>query len=133
MLGYGFGFHPTIPGLGLWCVRLGSGFGLHPANPDLGFGACVFVCALRPYPAIPGSGMQCGCVCLVSAFRCAPAFLAWVLSWCVHSVWTPPIVAGVCGVSVCALAPVLAAPRNSWLGCWVVCFGVCVPPVPRLS
>ena len=38
---------------------------------------------------------------------------------------TPPLLAGVCGVGVCASARVSAAPRHSWLGCWGVCVLVC--------
>ena len=101
-------------------------------------GVCVFVCALRLYPATPGWGVRCGCVCLGSGFGCAP-----------------PLLAGVLGcVCVCVRAPLV--PRPSWLGCAVlVCvlwlgfsllpaplgwgFGVCVcvcvraPLVPRHS
>ena len=39
---------------------------------------------------------------------------------------TPPLLAGVCGVGVCAWAWVSAAPRHSWSGCWGVCVLVCV-------
>ena len=67
---------------------------------------CVFVCALRMYPATPGSGVRCDCVCLGSGFGCAP-----------------PLLAGVFGcVFVCVRAP--PVPCNSWLGLAV---WVCVP------
>ena len=69
---------------------------------------CVFVCALRLYPATPGWGVRCWRVCLGSGFVCAP-----------------PLLVGVCGVDVCAWARVSAAPRHSWLGCWGVCVLVC--------
>ena len=59
---------------------------------------CVFVCALRLWPATPGWDVQCGCVCLGSGFGCAP-----------------PLLAGVLGcVCVCVRAPLV--PRHSWLG-----------------
>ena len=64
---------------------------------------CVLVCALRLYPATPGWGVRCGCVCLGSGFVCAT-----------------PLRAGVLGcVCACVCAPLV--PRHSWLGCWVVC------------
>ena len=221
MFGFGFRGKPPNPGWGLGCVCLGTSFGFAPpllvgvrgvgvrawarfsAAPRHSWvgcrGVCLFVCALCLYPANPGWGVRCGCVCLGSGFGCAPPLLAGVLgSVCVCvrpppvprrfrlgcAVWvcvlrllfrlrpaipgpgigvcvclwacsacTPPIVAGVRGVGVCAWAPVLAAPRHSWLGCCGVCqcapsactppflagvFGcvyVCVraPPVPRQS
>ena len=58
-------------------------------------------------PATTGSGAGV-CVCL-----------------CACSAYTPPLLAAVCGVGVCAWAPVLGPPRNSWLGCWGVCVFVC--------
>ena len=59
-------------------------------------------------PATPGWGVGV-CVCLCACSAC-----------------TPPLLAEVCNVDVCAWARVPAAPRHSWLGCWVVCFRVCV-------
>ena len=80
-----------------------------PRHSWLGcWGLCVFVCALRLYPATPGWGVLRGCVCLGSGFSCAP-----------------PLLAGLCGVGVCAWAQVSAAPRHSCLGCWGVCVLVC--------
>ena len=169
-----------------------------PRHSWLGFwGVCVFVCALRLYPATPGSGVRCGCVCLASGFGCAPPLLAGVFvgcalvrcvrlgsgfgllsavsGWhfgvcvcfcapsplarhsrlgcavwvcgcglgfrlhlavpgsgvgvcaclCARSACTLPLLAGVCGVGLCAWAQVSAAPRRSWLGCWGVCVFVC--------
>ena len=55
-----------------------------PANTGLGVGVCVFVCAVRLYPAIPGWAVWCGCVCLF-----------------VRSACTPPILGGVCGGCLC--------------------------------
>ena len=48
------------------------------------------------------------CVCLCGRYACAP-----------------PLLAGVCGASVCAWARVSAAPHHSWLGCWGVCVCLC--------
>ena len=100
-------------------------------------GVCVLVWALPLYPASPGWGVQCGCVCLVWGFGCAPPPLAGVLGCaclCACSPGTPPLLAGVCGVGVCAWARVSVTPRQSWLGCWVcVCAGVRAPHVPRHS
>ena len=87
-----------------WVCVLGLGSQLFPATPGWGVGVCVFVCALRMYPTTPGWGVRCGRVRLGSGFGCAP-----------------PLLAGVCGVGVCACARVSAAPRLSWLGCWGVC------------
>ena len=81
-----------------------------PRHSSLGcWGACVFVCALRLYPATPGWAVRCGCVCLGSCmFGCAPPFLAGVFG----------------GVCVCVRAPLI--PRHSWQGCavWVFVFGL---------
>ena len=115
---------------------LGFGFRLCPANPGWDAGAWVFLCALRLYPANPGWGVRCGRVCLGSGFVCPPLFLAGVLGcvdWRAQSACTPPILAWVCGVGVCAWAQVSGAPRHSWLECWVVCFGVRTQPVPHPS
>ena len=72
-----------------------------PRYPWLG---CWAVCVLRLHPATPGTGAQCGCVCLGSGFSCAP-----------------PLLAGLLG---CVCAPL--APSHSWHGCavWVCVFGL---------
>ena len=72
------------------------------------WGLCVFACALRLYPATPGWGVRCGCVCLSSGFGCAP-----------------PLLAGVLG-PVCVCVHALLVPRHSWLGCavWVCVLGL---------
>ena len=104
----------------MWVCALGLQFRLPPANPGVGVGFCVFVCALRLYPATLRCGVRCGCVCLGSGFSCAPPILAGVLScvfWCVRSACTPPILALVYEVGLGALVWVLAAPCHSWLGC----------------
>ena len=53
--------------------------------------------------------------------------------WCACSAYTPPLLAGVCGVGVCVWAGVSTAPRHPWQGCWGVRVCVRSPPVPRLS
>ena len=88
------------------------------------WGVCACVRAPRLYPAIPGFGVLRGCVCLHSGPSFSPSPLAGVLGCaflCARSACTPPLLAGVCGVGVCAWAQVSAAPRHSWLGCavWV--------------
>ena len=65
---------------------------------------CCALCVLRLHPATPGMGARCRCVCLGSGLSCAP-----------------PLLARVRGVGLCVWARVSAAPRHSWLGCWVVC------------
>ena len=187
-LGSGFGCAPPLLAGVLGCVCVPVPAPLVPRHPWLGCvawvrvwarvsaaprhswlgcqGVCVFVCPLRLYPATPGWGVWCGCVCLGSGFGCAPPLLAGMLgcvcvcvraplgprhSWlgfvvwvcvlglgfwlrpatpvsgvwvcvclCARSACTPPLLAGVCGVGLCAWARVLAAPRHSWLG-FVVC------------
>ena len=133
-------------GVGTW-ARLEAA----PRHSWLGcWGVCVFVCALRLYPATPGRGLRCGCVCLISGFGCVPPLLAGVLGvfvfvgalrvypatprWGVRCGCvcfglgcgcTPPLLAGVFGcVCVCVRAP--PVPCHSWLGCalWVCVLGL---------
>ena len=150
---------PRLSWLGCWGVRVCVFVPLVPRNPAgvcgvvvcawariwaaprhswLGcWGVCVFVCALRLYPATPGWGVRCGCVCLGSGSGCAPPLLAGVLGCaclCARSACTPQLLAGVRGVVVCAWALVPAAPCHSWLGCWGVCVcwcarSACTPPL----
>ena len=129
--GLGFRLCPATPGwdAGVW-VRLrarssctpplladvfgvgvcaGARVSAAPCHSWLGCrGVCVLVCALCLYRATPACSLLCGRVCLGSWFGC-----------------TPPLLAGVCGVGVCAWARVSAASRHSWLGCWGVCLPVC--------
>ena len=75
---------------------------------------------------------------VVSSLLMPTARWVWVAGWgvglcvlvCVTAC-TPPILARVCGVGVCAWAQVSAVHGHSWLGCWVVCFRVYDSPVPR--
>ena len=62
------------------------------------WGVCVLVCVLRSYPAIPGWGVRCGCVCMGSGFGCAPSLLSGVLGCVCVFVRAPPVT------------------RHSWLG-----------------
>ena len=110
-----------------------------PRHTWLGcWGVCAFVCTLRLYPATPGWGVWCGCVCLGLGFLLCPATPGWGVAvrvcLCARSGCTPPLLAGVCGVGVCAWARVWAVPRPSWLGCWGVCAFVCAlrlyPAIP---
>ena len=141
VVGFGFRLRPATRGWGVGvCVRLCvrsactlpllvgvcgvgvCGWVWVPAAPRHSWLGCRAVCvllrALCLYPATPGTGARCGCVCLGSGFGCAP-----------------PLLAGVCFVGVCARAKVLAAPRHSWRGCWAVCVLVCAlclhPATPR--
>ena len=98
------------------------------------WGVCVFVCPLRLFPATPGWGVWCVCVCVFGlGFRLRPATPGWGVGVCVcscaRSACSPPPVAGVCDVVVCAWARVSAAPRHSWLGCWAVCVSGCPLPL----
>ena len=128
---------PLLAGVCGVGVVLGLGGRLCPATPGWGVGVCVCLCA-RPActPPLPGWGVRCGRGCLGSGFGCGPPLLAGVMGCarlCACSPCTPPLLAGVCGVDVGAWARVSAAPRHSWLGCWVVRVCVRAPLVPRHS
>ena len=120
------GFPTVVCGSGL-C--LGSGFGCAPpllARVMEWVGVCV------PAPLVPRhSWLGCAAwVCVLGlGFRLRPATPGWGVGVCAcscaRSACTPPLLAGVCGVGVCAWAMVTAAPRHSWLGCWGVCVLVC--------
>ena len=108
---------------------LGSGFGCAP--PLLaGLLGCVCICV--PAPLVPRHSWL-GCAAWVYVlglrFRLRPAALGSAVGVCVcmyaRSACTPPLLAGVGGVGVCAWAQISAAPRHSWLGCWGMCVFVC--------
>ena len=200
VLGLGFQLRPATPGWVVWvcvclCARSACTLPLQAGVCGVGvcawarvaaaprhswlrcWGVCVLVCALRLYPATPGWGVRCERVCLGSGFCCAPPLLAGLsgcvcvcvraplvpchsrLGWavwacvlglgsrlrpaspgwgpgvcvclCASSACTPPLLAGVCDVGVCAWAWVSAAPRQSQLGLsWCVCVCVRPPLVP---
>ena len=141
------GTPPLLAGvLGCACVCLGLGFGCAP--PLLaGVSGCVCLCARSSCtlpllagllgcacvrsagtPPLLAGVLRCACVCLGSGFGCVPPLLAGVsgcVCLCARSSCTPPLLARVCGVGVCAWAWVSAAPRHSWLGCWGLCVLVC--------
>ena len=129
--------HPATPGWSVpcGCVCLDSGFGCAP--PSLaGVLGCVCVCVRAPF--VPRhSWLGCAVwVCLPRlGSRLRPATPGWGVGVCVclcaHSVCTPPLLAGLCGVDVRAWARVSAPPRHSWLGCWGVCVCVRALFVPR--
>ena len=92
-------------------------------------GVPVFMCALclDACHSWPGRAVR---VCVLGlGFRLRPATPGWGVGpgvcLCACSACTLPLLAGVCGVGVCAWALVLAAPRQSWLGCRTVCVFVC--------
>ena len=148
----------------VWCLCFGPGCvwaraSAAPRHSWLGCcGACVFVCALRLYPATPGWGVRRGCVCLGSTLSCAPPLLAWVFGLCVFVCplrlypatpgsgvrpgcvclgsgfgCAPLIVAGVLGC-VCVRVPALLLPRLPWHGCVVwVCVWARVLAAPHHS
>ena len=123
---------PLLAGVCGWGVCVSTRVSAAPRHSRVGcWSVCVFVGAPCLYPATPGWGVWCGCVCLGSGFGCAPATPGWGVGVCV-CLWerpacTPPLLAGVCGPGVCARAQVLAAPRHSWLRCWGVCVFVGAP------
>ena len=119
--------YPATPGWGVrrWCVCSGSGFG---CAPPLLAGLLGFVCTGVRAPLVLCHPWL-GCVVWVCVFglgfRLRPATPGWGVGVCVclsaYSTCTPQFPARVCGVGVCAWSRVSAAPRHSWLGCWVVC------------
>ena len=91
---------------------------------------CVCVCVLAPL--VPcHSWLGCAVwVCVLGlGFRLRPATPGWgvrvLACLCALSACTSPVLAGVCGVGVCAWARVSAAPRQPWLGWRGVCVLVC--------
>ena len=136
-LGTGCSFAPPFPAGGLWCMRLGLCVDLHPTILGWDFGACVVVCALHLYHAVPGSGVPCRCVCLGSGFGCAPPLLAEVLGCVCVCVRDPPgplpLLAGV-AVWVCVLGlrlqPRPATPGWGVRACVCLCARpACTPPL----
>ena len=122
---------PTV----VWCLCLGLGFSVTPPLLAGVFG-CVLGYGFWFRPTIPGWGF--GCVRFGLGFGLRPATPGWGVGVCVclcaRPACTPPLLAGVCGVGVCAWARVPAAPRYSWLGCWDVCVclwapSACTPPL----
>ena len=67
-------------------------------------------------------------------FQLRPLSSGWSVRVCVClcacSACTPPLLAGLCGVGVCAWGRVSAAPRHSRLGFWGVCLLLCALRLP---
>ena len=109
------------------CVCVCLGLGVRCAPPHLaGVLGCVCVCVRAP-PVPRQSLLGCAVwVCVLGPLlRPRPATPGWAVRvsvcLCARSACTPPLLAGVWGVCVCAWVPVLAEPRHSWLGCWGLC------------
>ena len=91
---------------------------------------CVCVCVRAPFVS---RHPWLGCAVWVSVLqlgsRLRPSTAGWGVGVCVclfaRSACTLPLLAGVCGVGMCAWALVFAAPQHNWLGCWGVCVFVC--------
>ena len=101
---------PLLAGLCGVCVCVWARVSAAPRHSWPGcWGVCVLVCVLLLYPASPGWGVHCGCVCSGSGFGCAL-----------------PLLAVVCGVWVgCCLAPV---PVPWFVACCACCPGFRHPP-----
>ena len=152
--------YPATPGWGVLrgCVCLGSGLGFAPpflagvlrcaclcarsaCTPPLQAGVCgVGVCPWARVSAVSRhSWLGCAvCLCVLGlGFRLRPTTPGWAVGvcvcLCVCSACTPPLLAGVCCVAVCAWARVTASPGHSWQGCSGVCVCVRAPLVPRHS
>ena len=117
---------PATHGCGVRCVCacLSSDFSCAP--PVLA-GVLGSVCVCVRAPLVPRhSWLGCALwVCVPElGFRLRLATPGWGVGLCVGlcagASCTPPLLAGVCGVCVCAWARVLAARSHSWLGCWGV-------------
>ena len=72
-------------GCAAWVCVLWLGFLLRLATPDWGAGVCVFLCALRLYPATPGRGLwwvgwlmpgTCSCAVVPCVLCALPGFAA---------------------------------------------------------
>ena len=113
VFGLGFRLRPATPGWGVglcvcWCGRsactppllagvravgvcVWARVSAAPRHSWLGcWGVCVLVGVPPLYPATPGWGVRCGCVCLDSGFGCAPPLLAG-LSGCVCACVRAPL------------------------------------------
>ena len=98
-------------------------------------GWCPLVCALRLYPATPGWGVRCGCVCFGLGFGCAPHSWLGVSPLCVClcacSTCTPPLLARVAAwMCVFGLGSRLRPASPGWgVGPCVFVYALCLHPV----
>ena len=130
--------YPAVPDWGVrcGCVCFGLGFGCAP--PLLaGVLGCVCVCVRAPFvPCHSWLGCAVWVYVLGLGLRLRPATPGWgvwvCVCLCARSACTPPLLAGVCGVVVCAWDRVSAALRHSWLGCWAVCVCLCASSASAL-
>ena len=122
------------PGCAVWVFVLWLGFQRRPATPGLGFGVCLCLCARSTCTGHFWLGCAVWVCVLRLRFRLARATPGSVGGLCVclcaRSTCTLPLLAGVCGVGVCAWSQVSAVPRHPWLLCWGVCVYVRAPPYP---
>ena len=114
--------YAATPGWVVRCVCvLGLRFLLRLATPGLGVAVCVCLCARSACTRNSWLGRAVWPCVLGLGFQLRPATPCWGVGVCVclcaRSACAPPILAGVCGVWVCAWARVPATPRHSWLGC----------------
>ena len=98
---------PRHSWLGSWVGVFGYGFWLRPSFPSWSLWCVRLGLGFGSHPAIP----------------CWGFWRAWL---CARSARTPPLLAGVSSVAVCAMAWVAATPRHFWPGCWGMCVPVCV-------
>ena len=126
---------PLLPchswlGCAAWVCVFGLGFQLRSTTPDWGVGVCVCVC-VRALFQPRHSWLRCAVwVCVLGlGFRLLAATPGWGVGLgvclCARSASAPPLLAGLCGVVVCAWARVSTAPCHSWLGCCGGCVFVC--------
>ena len=136
---YALCLYSAAPGWGVRrrCVCSGSGFGCAP--PLLaGVLGCVCACLrARLVPRLSWLGCVVWVCVLGLGFRLRPATPGWddgvCVCLCARSACTPPLLAGLCCVGVCAWAQVSAAPRLPWLGCCGVLVCVLALLVPCQS
>ena len=111
-------------------VRCGAvcfGLGCNRAPPllaGLRCGVCVYVCAPRLYPAIPGWGVRCGRVCLAPV-PAVPRH-SWLGCWgaCAF-VRVPRLHPAIPGGPVCVYVGLAFVRSPVFLASWLVCWGAC--------
>ena len=96
------------------------------------WGVCVFVCAPRLYPVLPGWGVRCGRVCWawVSAVPRHSGLGCWGVCAFVRVPCLRPAIPGG-PLCVCVGLGFVCTPVFSWLECWGVWSLVCAAFVSR--